>query len=227
MKKFQATLVLAVLCLVSGMTGSAFAQTLTIESVQAGGTPTWWNVSLTESSDGVWTAAPGTYTASNGTTIDLTNLTLTDPSISYGFTVSSRSAASNFSFNFSLPGAIAPGATLVSSTFSGVVTNGTMTPLSGPIQQSFLDSTNAGVDLGASALTGAFSQSLGPIAGPTGGAAGISVTTGFSLSANGSTTIAGTFSVTSANTVPEPSTYAFMALGLGALVLVARLRRVA
>ena len=227
-----------ILCLVLGISSHAFSQILTIETSQNGVTSNPWTLPQSilawNSAADAWELAssdtPYTYTIQNGPSITLDNLEFSDPTISYGFTISSNSAASTFSFSFSLPGAIAAGPTTVSATLNGGVTAGTLSPVSVslPIQQGFIDATDAGVDLGTSNFTGVINLSAGPIPGPTGGASAISVGTNFGLTANGSATLAGTFTVDDMNSTatPEPSTYALLILGAGVLFLAVRRRQV-
>lgn len=218
--------------LVFGLCSHVFSQTLTIETSANGGSTSSWTVNLMDN-NGVWIENPSTNPASytaNGATIQLTSLALTDPSISYGFTISSTAATSDFTFSFSLPGTIAPGPTDVSATLNGGVIAGTLSPLSLslPIQQGLVGATDAGVDLGTSSFTGSINLSSGIQSGPSGGALGISVNTNFALSAGGSATLAGTFvvnPVVTTESIPEPSTYALLGIGLAMLALVARRRR--
>jgi len=194
-------------------------------------------ISLTSEGNNVWgIASPTTYTLANGASFTLNNVTLDmDPSVHYAIGVTNADGATGFTpytFTFTTPTTLAAGLYSVSSSLAGSLTDGesngvTLQPVSGAVQQAFIGTADAGVDLLNTAISQGptpTTQIFGPFtANSTANVASpvsqISVTTSFQLSDDDSASLSGRFDV---NAVPEPSSLpmAFVAAGAFGVLLV-------
>jgi hypothetical protein len=223
----------AILCLVLATGSAALAGETPSLEVQSGSATL--DIQLISEGGNIWTLDPNassSFTLSNGASFTLNQVLLDiDPSVHYAIGVTNTDGSPAFTpytFTFLTPTTLTPGLYTVSSSLGGSLTDGgsngvTLQPgPSGFVQQSFIGSANAGVDL----LNTTVSQSATPstqifgqyTAGPTIYSLGttasqISVTTAFNLSDNDSASLSGRFDVVAA--VPEPSSYALALLAGG------------
>jgi len=205
------------------------------------------NVALASQGNGIWGInSPISETLSNGTSFTLTQVTLdVDPTVHYAIGVTNADGATGYTpytFTFTTPTTLAGGLYNVSSSLAGSLTAGGSTDVTlqptatgtGYVQQAFIGSNDAGVDLLNTSVTPAWSplsQPFGPysasgtynLATPV---TQISVTTAFGLSNSDSASLSGRFDVNLVNSVPEPCGLPLAFVAAGAFVfLVARARR--
>jgi hypothetical protein len=180
-----------------------------------------------------WVLAPGAYQSTDFTTASVNNdgqsiVVDSDPKVSYGFGVTNTGTTTQ-TFTFTFPTTpltvnLPAGLYTVSGSLSGSVSDGADdgVVVSNLLQKSFVDSTDAGVDVGSSTpLTfsgGAFSAPFGPFNAVHNTTAfpaisNISVQTSFDLSPGDSISFSGNFTIVAA---PEPS-----GVGLGAVAALA------
>jgi hypothetical protein len=201
------------------------------------------DIVLSYESNGLWgISAPATYTLGKSSfTLDAVTLDI-DPSVHYAIGVTNDDSATGFTpytFTFTTPTVLTPGQYAVSASLAGSLTDGANDGMtlkataSGPVQQGFIGTSDAGVDLlptQVSFATSPYSQPFGPFTASStytlaATASPISVTTSFDLSGNDSASLSGRFDV---NAVPEPPSVVLGLFCIGAFFLFgSRLRRTA
>ena len=115
------------------------------------------HIDLISQGNGIWEiTSPATYTLSNGGSFTLNDVTFDmDPIVHYGIGVTNPNGATGFTaytFTFTAPATLAAGSYSVSSSLGGSLTVGesndvTLQPVSGAVQQAFIGTADAGVDL--------------------------------------------------------------------------------
>jgi len=223
----------------ASLTARADDPSLTIQSGTAS-----VDVALASQGNGIWGInSPISETLSNGTSFTINDVELDiDPTVHYAIGVTNADGATGYTpytFTFTTPTTLAAGIYDVSSSLAGSLTAGASTEVTlqppssgtGYVQQSFIGSNDAGVDLLNTSVTPAwspFSQPFGPYSASGTYNLGasvtqISVTTAFGLSNSDSASLSGRFDVTAA---PEPSSVAMGFMAIGAFIgLIVRARR--
>ena len=227
--------------LATGLT--ALAQDAPTLEVQSGAASV--DVTLLSLGNDTWgITAPLSETLSNGVSFTIDDVELdVDPTVHYAIGVTNADGSTGFTpytFTFTTPTTLSAGNYNVSSSLAGSLTAGGTTEVtlqppasgSGYVQQAFIGSYDAGVDLLNTPVTPSwspYSQPIGPYTASgtynlTTSVDQISVTTAFSLSNSDSASLSGRFDVTTA--APEPSSVGLAIIAGGVfVVLLVRTRR--
>jgi hypothetical protein len=234
--------------LIASLGGNLFSQTVTVQVDPNSSSGASKTVTLVSQVGGTWGLSnPNGWAWTDSTNQDQVTLSsqtqfISDPTIHYALGVSNDTdTIQTYTFTFSLPlttALVAGQQVTVSSSVSGSVADGDGNgvvlglALNTPyIQQAYIGTTDAGVDLLNQPLTFSTTDTMSFGPAPTlpntttetvtSPANSIQVVTSFTLTPNDSASLSGKFVVT---VVPEPSDNALLLAGLGAL-MVAVLRR--